>query len=60
MYEDLAKGAIIRLKANWYEKGERRNKYFLNLSGSHNKSNSSVRKNFNGDGVLITDPQKVQ
>ena len=59
IYEDLAKGAIIRSKANWYEKGERSNKYFLNLE-SHNKSKSSVRKIFNGEGVLITDPQKVQ
>ena len=59
LYEDLAKGAIIRSKATWYEKGERSNKYFLNLE-SHNKSKSSVRKIFNGEGVLITDPQKVQ
>ena len=59
IYEDLAKGAIIRSKATWYEKGERGNKYFLKLE-SHNKSKSSVRKIFNGEGVLITDPQKVQ
>ena len=59
IYEDLAKGAIIRSKANWYEKGERSNKYFLKLE-SHNKSKSSVRKIFNGEGVLITDPRKVQ
>ena len=26
IYEDLAKGSIIRSKATWYEKGERRNK----------------------------------
>ena len=57
--EDLAKGAIIRSKATCNEKGERSNKYFLNLE-SHNKSKSSVRKIFNGEGVLITDPKKVQ
>ena len=28
IYEDLAKGAIIRSKATWYEEGERSNKYF--------------------------------
>ena len=27
IYEDLAKGAIIRSKATWYEKGERSNNY---------------------------------
>ena len=59
IYEDLAKGAIIRSKATWYGKGERSNKYFLKLE-SHNKSISLVRKIFNGEGVLITDPRKVQ
>lgn len=37
IYEDLAKGAIIRSKATWYEKGEKSNKYFLNLE-SHKKN----------------------
>ena len=36
IYEYLAKGAIIRSKATWYEKGKKGNKYFLNLE-SHNK-----------------------
>jgi len=30
-FECLSKGAIIRSRANWYEKGEKSNKYFLNL-----------------------------
>ena len=59
IYRDFAKGAIIRSKATWYEKGERSNKYFLNLE-SHNKIKSSGRKIFNGEGTLITDPQKVR
>ena len=59
IYEDLAKGAIIRSKATWYEKGEKSNKYFLNLE-SHNKIKSSVRKIFNAEGTLITDPQKIR
>ena len=53
IYRDYAKGAIIQSKATWYEKGERSNKYFLNLE-SHNKIKSSVRKIFNGEGTLIT------
>ena len=59
IYRDFAKGAIIRSKATWYEKGKRSNKYFLNLE-SHNKIKSSVRKFFNGEGTVITDPQKVR
>ena len=31
IYEGIAKGAIIRSKATWYEKCEKCNKYFLNL-----------------------------
>ena len=58
IYERIAKGAIIRSKANWYERGERNNKYFLNLE-SHKKAKSSVRKVFNNEGVLITDPKKI-
>ena len=46
IYEQIAKGAIIRSKATWYEKGEKSNKYFLNLE-THKKAKSSVRKVFN-------------
>ena len=42
IYEEFSKGAIIRSKATWYEKGEKSNKYFLNLE-SHRKAKSSVR-----------------
>ena len=58
IYEETAKGAIIRSKATWYEKGEKSNKYFLNLE-THKKAKSSVRKVFNDEGVLITDPKKI-
>ena len=51
IYEQIAKGAIIRSKATWYEKGEKGNKYFLNLE-THKKAKSSVRKVFNREGVL--------
>ena len=57
-YEEMAKGAIIRSKATWYEKGEKSNKYFLNLE-NHRKTKSSVRKVFNDEGTLVTDPKKV-
>ena len=29
IYEQIAKGAIIRSKTSWYEKGEKSNKYFF-------------------------------
>ena len=30
-YDYVTQGAIIRSRATWYEKGEKNNKYFLNL-----------------------------
>ena len=45
IYEQIAKGAIIRSKATWYEKGEKSNKFFLNLE-THKKAKSCVRKLF--------------
>ena len=53
IYEYLSQGATVRSRATWYEKGEKSNKYFLNLE-SHKKAKSSVRKVFNKDGILIT------
>ena len=57
-YEEFSKGAIIRSKATWYEKGEKSNKYFLNLE-SHRKAKSSVRKVFREEELLVTDPKKI-
>ena len=58
VYEEVAMGAIIRSKATWYEKGEKSNKYFLNLE-SHRKAKSSIRKVFNNEGVAVTDPKRT-
>ena len=58
LYENIAQGAIIRSRATWYEKGEKSNKYFLNLE-AHKKTKSSVRKVFNAEGTLVTDPKNV-
>ena len=59
IYDDLAQGAIVRSKATWYEKGEKSNKYFLNLESHKKAKSSSIRKVLNKDGVLVTDPNKV-
>jgi len=45
IYEQIAKGFIIRSKATWYEKGEKSNRYFLNLE-TQKKAKSSLRKVF--------------
>ena len=58
IYEEFSKGAIIRSKATWYEKGEKSNKYLLKLE-SHRKAKSSVRKVFIGEELLVTDPKKI-
>ena len=58
IYENLSQGAIVRSRATWYEKGEKSNKYFLNLE-SNKKAKSSVRKVFNKDGILITNPKGI-
>ena len=36
-YDYIAQGAIIRSRVNWYEYGEKSNKYFLNLENSKKK-----------------------
>ena len=58
IYEEFSKGAIIRSKATWYEKGEKSNKYFLNLE-SHRKAKTSVRKVFSEEELLVTDPKRI-
>ena len=50
--------SIIRSRATWQEFGERNNKYFLNLENS-NKKKSTVRKVFNREGKLTTDPKQI-
>ena len=57
-YEHLARGAIIRSRANWYEQGEKSNKCFLNLE-THKISKSSIRKAYTKDGFLTSDPKRI-
>ncbi|KAL9970546.1 hypothetical protein ACROYT_G022944 [Oculina patagonica] len=58
LFDYLAKGAIIRSRATWYEKGEKSNKYFLGLE-SHRGSKSCIRRLFSSDGRLTTNPTKI-
>ena len=40
----FVKGAIIRSRVNWYEQGEKNNKYFLNLE--NNKKREKLYKKY--------------
>ena len=42
-YDYITPGIIIRSRVNWYEQGEKSNKYFLNLENAKKKK-SSIRK----------------
>ena len=57
-FDYIAKGAIIRSRANWYEKAEKSNKYFLGLD-SHRGTKSCIRKLLSSDGNLTTNPLKI-
>ena len=57
-FDYIAKGAIIRSRANWYEKGEKSNKYFLGLE-SHRGTKSCIRRLISSDGNLTTNPLKI-
>jgi len=58
LYDYITQGAIIRSRANWYEKGEKSNKYFLNLENTR-KSKGSARKIFMKDGRLTTNVKSI-
>ena len=48
----------IRSRTTWYEKGEKNNKYFLNLEKS-NKKMSCIRKTFTSDETLTVNPKTI-
>ena len=57
-YKYITRGAITRSRASWYEKGEKNNKYFLNLE-RNNKRKSTIRKVEFADGNVTTNPKKI-
>ena len=58
LYDYITQGAIIHSRATWYEKGEKNNKYFLNL-GKSGKKKSCVRKIFTSDETLTSNPKTI-
>ncbi|KAL9963192.1 hypothetical protein ACROYT_G032369 [Oculina patagonica] len=57
-YEYIAQGAIIRSRVNWYEHGEKSNKYFLNLE-NYKKKKSCIRKLVVASEECTTDPKEI-
>ena len=41
-YDNITKGHILRSKVEWYEKGEKSNKYFYNLEKATNQKHTYV------------------
>lgn len=51
-------GLILRSRCQWYEKGEKSNKYFLNLE-SRNKTRVTMTKLQKEDGTMTTDQKEI-
>ena len=58
LYDYITQGAIVRSCATWYEKGEKNNKYFLNLQKS-NKNKSCLWKILKSDGTIAVGPKAI-
>ena len=58
IYDYITQGNIIRSKAAWYEKGEKNNKYFLNLEKSR-KAKNCIRKLLNKEGQEIINSKAI-
>ena len=59
-YDDLTKGAILRSKSEWYEKGEKSTKFFLNLE-KKNSTKNTIRNVFikNDDNTMSQSDDEV-
>ena len=58
IYENRAKGAIIRSKTKWIEQGEKPTKYFFNLE-ERNYNRKIIKSLKRPDGELITDELEI-
>ena len=57
IYNDISNGVKIRSKCNWYEFGEKSNKFFLNLEP--NRATQSVVRKVISNEQEITDISKI-
>ena len=58
LYDYIAQGNIIRSKANWYEKEEKNNKYFLSLEKNRNVK-TCIRKLVDKQGKEIINSKAI-
>ena len=61
-YDEFTKGAILRSKAQWYEKGEKSTKFFLNLEKKNSVKNTIRNLYTNNDSnefVLCEDENQI-
>ena len=57
-YDYITQGVIIRSRVNWYEQGEKSNRYFLNLENAKKKK-SPTRKLFLDNDKEKTEPKQI-
>ena len=57
-FDYIAKGAIVRSIATWYEQGEKSNKYLLGLESNRGKK-SCIRRMFTRKSSLISNQKKI-
>jgi exonuclease III len=57
-YEYVTQGIIIRSRAEWFEKGEKKSKYFLNLEKA-NKVKSTIRTVSDQNDEQCSDPKII-
>ena len=57
-YDYIVLGSIVRSRINWYEKGEKNSKYFLNL-GNIRSGKTAVRRLFDSKGSITVNPQTI-
>ena len=58
LYDYIIQGNVIRSRANWYEHGEKNNKYFSNLE-SRKMSNSCVNSSLTLERIITTELTKL-
>jgi len=58
IYENRAKGLIVRSKTRWIEQGEKPTKYFFNLE-KRNKNHKTIKELKHSDGKSETKEEDI-
>ena len=54
----IVRGNIVRSRIDWYEKGEKNSKYFLNIENARS-GQATVRRLFDSKGKITVNPQSI-